>query len=119
MLPYTKDLVTMPKALARCAEHLRHAVRHLANSSCTLQGKLTNMYNDTLFGSIYQGDFPEDGSLRSSYLTVRALLVTVDEPQAAVNIAGMSDEQALEVIGKICALSEGVAYELGRQSNSP
>jgi len=75
------------------------------------------MYNDTLFGSIYQDDFP-DGYLRSSYLAIKALLIKADEPQAAVNIAGMSDEQALEVIGRICVLSEAVAYELGRQSNS-
>jgi hypothetical protein len=74
------------------------------------------MYNDTLFGSVDQGDLP-DGYLRSSYLTIRALL-KADGPQAAVNIGGMSDEQALEVIGRICVLSEAVAYELGRQSNS-
>jgi hypothetical protein len=75
------------------------------------------MYKDTLFGSIYEGDFP-DGYLRSSYLAIKALLIRVDEPQAAANIAGMSDEQALEVIGRICVLSESVAYEVGRQSNS-
>jgi hypothetical protein len=113
----SKDLVTMTKSLARVAEQLRHAVRHLANSSCTPHGKLRNMYNDTLFGSISESDFP-DGPLRGSYLTVRASLIKVDEPQAAVNIAGMSDEQALEVIEQICALSEAVTYTLGRTSNS-
>jgi hypothetical protein len=117
MFPYVKDFATMTKSLSRCAEHLRHAVRHLANSSSTPQAKLTNMYKDTLFGSTSEGDFP-DGYLRSSYLAIKALVIKADEPQAAVNIAGMSDEQALEVIGRICVLSEAVAYELGRQSNS-
>jgi hypothetical protein len=56
------------------------------------------MYNDTLFGSISESDFP-DGPLRFGYLTIRALLVKDDEPQALVNVAGMSDEQTLEGIG--------------------
>jgi hypothetical protein len=107
----------MQEHLALCAEHLRHAVRHLANSSCTPHGKLRNMYNDTLFGNISEDDFPE-GSLRGGFLTIRASLVKVDEPQAAVNIAGMSDEQAMEVMVQICTLSEAVTYALGRKSNS-
>jgi hypothetical protein len=74
------------------------------------------MYNDTGFGSLEEDDFP-DGSLKNDYLTIRASL-KASEPQAAVNIAAMSDEQARKVIGRICSLSEAVAYVLGRQSNS-
>ena len=75
------------------------------------------MYNDTGFGSICQDDFL-DGSLKNDYLTIRASLIKASEPQAVVNIAAMSDEQARRVIGQICWLSEAVAYALGRQSNS-
>ena len=75
------------------------------------------MYNDTGFGSICQEDFL-DGSLKHAYLTIRASLIKASEPQAVVNIAAMSDEQARRVIGQICWLSEAVAYALGRQSNS-
>jgi hypothetical protein len=108
----------MQEHLARCAEQLRYAVRHLANSYCTTpQEKLTGMYNDTRFGSIYEGDFP-DGSLKNDYLTIRGSLIKADEPKAAVNIAAMSDEQAQKTIRQICWLSESVAYALGRQSVS-
>jgi hypothetical protein len=103
--------------LGRCAEHLRYAVRYLANSSCAPQEKLTGMYNDTGFGSLGEDDFP-DGSLKNDYLTIRGSLIKASEPQAAVNIAAMSDEQARKVIGRICSLSEAVAYVLGRRSNS-
>jgi hypothetical protein len=48
----------------------------------------------------------------------RALLGKRDGPQAAVNIAAMFGEQAMEVMRQICALSEAVADALGRQSNS-
>jgi hypothetical protein len=75
------------------------------------------MYNDTGFGSICQEDFV-NASLRNDYLNIRGSLVKADEPNAAVNIAAMSDEQARSVIGQICSLSEAVAYVLGRQSNS-
>ena len=107
----------MKEHLGRCAEQLRKAVRHLANSSCTPQEKLKGMYDDTGFGTIYQGDFPV-GSLRNDYLTIRGSLIKASEPQAAANIAAMSDEQARRVIVQICWLSEAVAYALGRQSNS-
>jgi hypothetical protein len=103
--------------LGRCAEQLRYAVRNLASSSGTAQEKLTGMYNDTAFGSIYEGDFTE-GSLKDDYLIVRGSLIKADEAKAAVNIAAMSDEQAQKVIRQICWLSESVAYALGRQSNS-
>jgi hypothetical protein len=103
--------------LARCAEQLRYAVRYLANSSCGPQEKLTGMYRDTRFGSICQDDLL-DGSLKNDYQTIRGSLVKADEPDAAVNIAAMSNEQARKVIGQICSLSEGVAYVLGRQANS-
>ena len=83
----------MKEHLGRCAEQLRYAVRHLASSSCTPQEKLTNMYNDTGFGSICQDDFL-DGSLKNDYLTIRASLIKASEPQAVVNIATMSDDQA-------------------------
>src|ERR1700694_4753120 len=101
----------------RCAEHLRKAVRHLANSSDTPQEKLKSMYKDTWFGSICEDDFP-NGSLRNGYLTIRGSLSKAGEPQAVVNIAAMSDEQAWNVIDQICWLSEAVAYALGRQSIS-
>jgi hypothetical protein len=103
--------------LARCAEQLRYAVRYLANSSCGPQEKLTGMYRDTRFGSICQDDLL-DGSLKNDYQTIRGSLVKGDEPDAAVNIAAMSNEQARKVIGQICSLSEAVAYVLGRQANS-
>jgi hypothetical protein len=107
----------MKEHLARCAEQLRYAVRYLAKSSCGPQVKLTGMYRDTHFGSICQDDLL-DGSLKNDYLTIIGSLIKADEPIAAVNIAAMSDEQALRVIGQICSLSEAVAYTLGRQSNS-
>jgi hypothetical protein len=107
----------MKEHLGRCAEHLRYAVRYLANSSCGPQEKLAGMYNDSGFGSLCQDDFL-DGSLKNDYLTIRGSLVKPDEPEAAVNIAAMSSEQARKVIGQICSLSEAVAYVLGRQSNS-
>jgi hypothetical protein len=104
--------------LGRCAEHLRNAVRHLANSSCTTpQQKLTNMYEDTRFGSICEDDFLE-GSLKHDYLAIRGSLTKDSETQAVANIGAMSDEQAQKVIKQICWLSESVAYALGRQSNS-
>ena len=106
----------MKEHLGRCAEHLRYAVRYLANSSCAPQEKLRGMY-DTGFGSIWQDDFP-DGSLKDDYLTIRGSLIKADEPKAAVNIAGMSDEQARTVISQICSLSQAVAYLLGKESNS-
>jgi hypothetical protein len=103
--------------LARSAEHLRYAVRYLANSSCGPQVKLTGMYRDTHFGSICQDDLL-DGVLKNDYLTIRGSLIKADELDAAVNIAAMSDEQASKLIGQICSLSEAVSYALGRQSNS-
>jgi hypothetical protein len=102
--------------LARCAEQLRKAVRYLANSSCAPKEKLMGVY-DTEFGSIWHDDFP-DGSLKDDYLTIIGSIIKSDERKAAVNIAAMSDEQARTVIQQICSLSEGVAYTLGRQSNS-
>jgi len=75
------------------------------------------MYNDTRFGSIRQDDFL-DGPLKNDYLTITGSLIKADEPNAAVNIAAMSDEQARRVIRQICWLSESVAYALGRQSVS-
>jgi hypothetical protein len=108
----------MKEDLGRCAEQLRNAVRHLANSSCTTpQQKLTNMYEDTRFGSICEDDFLE-GSLKDDYLAIRGSLTKYSETQAAANIGAMSDEQAQKVIRQICWLSESVAYALGRQSNS-
>jgi hypothetical protein len=107
----------MKEHLGRCAEHLRVAVRHLASSSSTPQEKLTNMYEDTRFGSISEDDFLA-GSLKDDYLTIRASLTTASEPEAVVNIAAMSDDQAQKVIRQICWLSESVAYALGRQSSS-
>jgi hypothetical protein len=107
----------MKEHLGRCAEHLRVAVRHLASSSSTPQEKLTNMYEDTRFGSISEDDFLA-GSLKDDYLTIRASLTTATEPEAVVNIAAMSDDQAQKVIRQICWLSESVAYALGRQSSS-
>jgi len=104
--------------LARCAEQLRFAVRYLANSSCAPKVKLTGMYSDDVhFGSICQDDFPE-GSLKKDYQIIRSSLIKADEPDAAVNIAAMSDEQARTVIQQVCSLSQAVAYALGRQSNS-
>jgi len=107
----------MEARLSRCAELLRRAVRHLANSSDTPQEKLKNMYEDTWFGSMCEGDFP-GGSLRNGFLTIRGSLVKTCEPQVVVNIAAMPDEQAREVIQQICSLSQAAAYALGRQSNS-
>jgi hypothetical protein len=107
----------MKEHLGRCAEHLRKAVRHLANSSDTPREKLTSMYDDAWFGSICQDDFP-DGSLRNGYLTIRGSLIKASAPQVAVNIAAMSDEQARKVIAQICWFSEAVAYALGGQSIS-
>ena len=75
------------------------------------------MYVDTRFGSICEDDFLE-GALKD-YLTIRGSLTKASEPQAVVNIAAMSDDQAQKVIRKICRLSESVAYALGRRSNSP
>ena len=106
----------MKEHLGRCAEQLRYAVHHLADGSGTPQEKLTSMYNETTFESICQDDFL-DGSMKNDYLTIRGSLIKADEPNAAVNIAAMSDEQARKVISQICSLSEAVAYVLGRQSN--
>jgi hypothetical protein len=107
----------MENRLAHCTEHLRKAVRHLAHSSDAPQEKLKNMYEDTRFGGICEDDFP-GGSLRDDFLTIRGSLVKTCEPQVVVNIAAMSDEQALEVMQKICSLSQAAAYALGRQSNA-
>ena len=106
----------MKEHLARCAEQLRKAVCYLASSSCAPKDKLRGMY-DTAFGSIWHDDFP-DGSLKKDYLTIIGSLVKTDEPKVAVNLAAMSDEQALTVIRQICSLSQATAYALGRQSNS-
>jgi hypothetical protein len=114
---YPKDKAIVKEHLARCAETLRKAVRYLANSSCGPQEKLTGMYDDIGFGSIWQDDFP-DGTLKDDYVTIRDALVNADEPKAVVNIAKMSNEQARKVIQQICWLSESVAYALGKQSNS-
>jgi hypothetical protein len=103
--------------LGRCAEQLRGAVRHLANSSDTPQEKLKNMYKDTWFGSICEDDFPND-SLKNAFLTIGGSLIKTSEPQVAINIAAMSDEQARKVIEQICSLSDATAYALGRHSNS-
>jgi hypothetical protein len=107
----------MKEHLGRCAEQLRYAVRHLANSSGTPQEKLASMYDETRFGSIFQDDFP-DGSLKNDYLTIRGSLIKASKSEAVPNIAAMSDEQARKVIRQICSLSGAVAYMLGRQSNS-
>lgn len=107
----------MREHIARCAEHLRYAVRHLASGSGTAQQKLKTMCEDTRFGSISEDDFP-NGSLRSDFLTIRGSLLETREPQDFVNIAAMPDEEAQMVIQQICWLSESVAYALGRQSNS-
>jgi hypothetical protein len=107
----------MKEHLARCAEHLRKAVRHLAHSSDTPQEKLKSMYEDTRFGSISEDDFPSD-SLRKDFLTIRGSLIKSREPQVVVNIAALPDEQAPEVIQQICSLSQAAAYALGRQSKS-
>jgi hypothetical protein len=104
----------MKEHLGRCAEQLRNAVRHLANSSCiTPQQKLANMYEDTRFGSICEDDFLE-GSLKRDYLTIRGSLTKYIETQAVANIGAMSDEQARTVIQQICSLSQATAYALGR-----
>jgi len=58
----------MKEHLGRSAEHLREAVRHLANSSGTPQEK--RMYEDTGFGSICEDDFPSD-SLRKGFFDHR------------------------------------------------
>ena len=107
----------MKEHLGRCAGHLRNAVRRLANSSCTPRDKLTNMCEDTRFGSICEDDFLA-GSLKHDYLAIRGSLTKYSETQAVANIGAMSDEQAQKVIRQICWLSESVAYALGRQSNS-
>ena len=107
----------MKEHLGRCAEQLRKAVRHLANSSDTPQEKLKNMYKDTWFGSICEDDFPND-SLKNAFLTIGGSLIKTSEPQAVVSITDISDEEARKVIKQICSLSEATAYSLGRQSNS-
>ena len=112
----SRDGPLMKEHLGRCAEQLRYAVRYLANSSCGPQAKLRGMYRDTQFGSVCQDDFLE-GSLKNDYLTIKGSLINGDEPNAAVNIAAMSDEQAWKVISQVCSLNEAVAYVLGRQSH--
>ena len=105
----------MNEHLGRGAEQLRKAVRHLANSCGTPQEKLTSMYNDTGFGTIYEGDFPE-GSLRNAFHAITGQMSDACEPHFLVHIAAMSDERARKVIEQICCLSDSVAYTLGRQS---
>jgi hypothetical protein len=107
----------MKEHLARCAEHLRKAVRHLAHSSDTPQEKLKSMCEDTGFGSISEDDFPSD-FMRKDFLIIRGSLIKTREPRVVVNIAAMPDEQAREVIQQICSLSQAAAYALGKQSNS-
>jgi hypothetical protein len=107
----------MKENFGRCAEQLRHTVRYLAQSSSSPREKLTGLQTDTEFGEIYQLAFPV-GSLRDEYLAISASLIKANEPQDGSNIAAISDEQACELIEPICTLSVGVAYALGRQSNS-
>jgi hypothetical protein len=99
----------MTEHLGRCAEQLRHAVRHLANSSGTPQEKLRVMLSATMYGNIAEGDFPL-GQLRDEFAAIAC--------QTANDIASMSDERARRVIEQICCLSDATAYELGRKSYS-
>jgi hypothetical protein len=46
------------------------------------------------------------------------VVLSAEDPNAAVNIAAMSDEEARTVIQQICSLSQATAYVLGKQSNS-
>jgi hypothetical protein len=92
----TEEKTVMRERLAYCAEHLRKAVRFLANSSCGPREKLTGIYNNTELGSIRQDDFP-DGTLKTDYLRIMNSLIKVDEPKLDVNIAAMSDEQARKI----------------------
>jgi hypothetical protein len=105
----------MTEHLGRGAEQLRKAVRHLANGSGTSQEKLTSMYNETGFGTIYEGDFPE-GSLRDAFHDITGQMGDGIEPHLLVT--AMSDERARRVIEQICCLSDAAAYPLGRQGNS-
>ena len=75
------------------------------------------MYGDTRFGSICDGDFP-NGTLRNDFLAITGQMSYDTDPQFTVHITGVSDERARRVIEQICALSDAVAYALGRQSNS-
>jgi len=107
----------MKEQLARCAEHLHKAVRHLALSSGTPQEKLKSMYHGTGLGSIYKGDFP-NGSLRRDFQAITGQMNDSSELQFMVHIAAMSDERARKVIEQICALSADVSCALGKVAAS-
>jgi hypothetical protein len=83
----------------RAAEHLRRAVRHLANGCGTPQEKLTSMYNDTGFGTIYEGDFPE-GSLRDALHAITCQMSDDIEAHLLVHIAATCDERAFRTVAR-------------------
>jgi hypothetical protein len=56
----------MQEHLARCAEHLRKAVRHLAIGPGTPREKLCSMVIETDYGRILESDFPS-GPLRDDF----------------------------------------------------
>jgi hypothetical protein len=100
--------------LGRCAEQLRYAVRHLADSSGTPQEKLASMYNETTFGSIYEGDFTA-GSLRHDFQAISAQMSRDTEPHFVAHIAAISDDRARRVIAQVCSLSEACVSGEGQQ----
>ena len=104
----------MKEQLARCAEHLREAVRFLALSSGTPQEKLPSMYHTTGLGSIYKSDFP-NGSLRRDFQAITGQMNDRSEPQFMLHIAAISDERARKVIEQICDLSADVSCALDGQ----
>jgi hypothetical protein len=101
----------MKEDLGRCGEYLRKAVVYLALNSGTPQEKLAAMLIHTGFGSIVKDDFPS-GPMRDDYLAIRATLTNDSEPQIAVNVAAMSDDEVRKVIRNICELSDDVAHAL-------
>jgi hypothetical protein len=95
--------------LARCAEQLRYAVRHIASSPRTLQQRLSDMYIETKFGNISEDDLVY-GTLKQDYRKIRSALDNESRT------AALTDEQAEKLILKICSLCESISYLLGKHS---
>ena len=107
----------MADQLKRCSEHLRKAVAHLSVIPGTPQEKLRGMVSKTRFGSIAEDEFPS-GPLRFAFHAIAAQMAEHTETQQFGGIMSMADERAQRVIKQIGELSDAVAHELDRRSDS-
>ena len=95
----------MKPNLGRCSEHLLKAVKYLAVSSGNPQEKVNDMSKRAPgFLSIVEEDFP-NGGLRNHFQLINARMK---------NIMAISDEEASDLIEKICELSDDVARAVGK-----